>query len=419
MTQKKQTDIMIIGGGASGLAAAIAAKRIAPNLQVCIVERNPRVGKKILATGNGRCNLGNTNPSLTPYHGTLTRLLPEVFAATMDAEAFFQSMGLYCRHETDGRLYPHSNQAASVLDALRLTADQLQIEMFCNCAVLSLLKNAEQFVVETVCGKIKTKAVILAAGGMAAPKTGSDGMAFSWLEKLGHGTTTFQPALVAFGTDPELVRPLKGTRIAAKVSAWSGVGKLLGEESGEVQFTERSLSGICIMNLSAQCTAENPAVLSLNLLPEYSQEQVISLLWETYATRTEWTLGNWLTGLFPKKVSVQLLRASHISLSLDAPVYRVTPQDLEQLAVQCQVWQFPVLSRGSWQEAQVTAGGIPLEEVDPMLQSKMTKGLYFAGEILDLHGDCGGYNLNWAWRSGQFAGQNAARALMDRDQKGA
>lgn len=418
MAQKRQTDIVIIGGGASGLAAAVAAKRIAPNLQVCIVERNSRVGKKILATGNGRCNLGNTNLSLMPYHGTLTELLPEVFAATLDAEAFLQSMGLYCRHEADGRLYPHSNQAASVLDALRLTAEQMQIEMLCDCAVLSLSKNAEQFAVETAHGKIEAKAVILAAGGMAAPKTGSDGMVFSWLRELGHGMPTLQPALVAFATDPELVRPLKGIRIAAKVSAWSGTGKLLGEEPGEVQFTERALSGICVMNLSAQCTVENPAVLSLNLLPEYSQEQVISLLWEIYAVRTEWTLENWLTGLFPKKIGVQLLRASHISLPLDAPVYRVTPQELEQLAVQCQAWRFPVLSRGSWQEAQVTAGGIPLAEVDPMLQSKMTGGLYFAGEILDLHGDCGGYNLNLAWRSGQFAGQNAARALMERDQEG-
>lgn len=419
MAQKRQTDIMIIGGGASGLAAAVVAKRIAPDLQVCIVERNSRVGKKILATGNGRCNLGNTNPSLTPYHGTLTELLPEVFAATLDAETFFQSMGLCCRHEADGRLYPHSNQAASVLDALRLTAEQLQIEILCDCAVLSLWKNAAKFAVETACGIIEAKSVILAVGGMAAPRTGSDGMAFSWLKKLGHSTPMFLPALVGFGTNPDLVRPLKGIRIAAKVSIWSEAGKLLGEESGEVQFTERSLSGICVMNLSAQCTVENPSFLSLNLLPEYSQEQVISLLWEIYAARTEWTLEHWLTGLFPKKVGVQLLRASHISLSLDTPVYRVTPQELEQLAVQCQAWQFPVLSRGSWQEAQVTAGGIPLAEVDPMLQSKMTEGLYFAGEILDLHGDCGGYNLNWAWRSGQFAGQNAACALMEKDQEGA
>lgn len=412
MAQIIRTDIMIIGGGASGLAAAVAAKRTAPYLRVCIVERNPHVGKKILMTGNGRCNLGNTNVATTSYHGTVAKILPEIFAATLNTEAFFQSMGLYCHHEADGRLYPYSNRAVSVLDALCLMVKQLQIDILCDCAVLSLSRENNQFVANTTSGLVKSKAVIVSTGGMAAPKTGSDGAAYLWLSDFGHSTTPFQPALVPFYTDSNFGHFLKGVRIAAKVTALSENGKKISEEFGEVQFTEKTISGICVMNLSAQCTAEEPVALSLNLLPEYSLEQIVSLLWEIYAVRTEWKLEDWLTGLFPKKVGLQLLRASCFSLSLDDPVYRVTPQELERLAVQCQSWRFPILARGSWQEAQVTAGGIPLKEVDCFLQSKMAEGLFFAGEILDLHGDCGGYNLNWAWRSGQFVGKNAALYLI-------
>ncbi len=411
--QLLQTDLLVIGGGASGLAAAIAAKRICGDrFSVCIAEQNPRVGKKILVTGNGRCNLGNTSKNYAAYHGSLTAVLPEFLSQTFSSKEFFQTMGLYCREETDGRLYPHSNQASSVLDTLRLTTEAFGISVCCNCHITGIQQKQHTFFVQTSDGTIIAKAVIVATGGFAAPKTGSDGNAMKWLSVLGHHETNLSPALVAFQAEPKLLRTLKGIRISATVSALDAQENIIGKESGEVQFTENALSGICIMNLSARLSSENPTALSLNLLSHQTSSQTQAMLWELYSIRTQWRTEDWLTGLFPKKVGIQLLRSCKIPT--DIPVYQVTPFQLERLSQMCHDWRFPVISRGNWQNAQVTAGGIPLEQLRKnSLESKWISGLFFSGEILDLHGECGGYNLNWAWCSGQYAGMEAVAYLKN------
>lgn len=412
--QTHTTDLMIIGGGASGLAAAVAAKQLYPEISVTILERNARVGKKILTTGNGRCNLGNTNQDLKHYHGSFAKQCKMIFSDTQSAEYFFQNMGLFSRHETDGRLYPLSNQAASVLDAIRFAVQQLSVSIICGCDVTTIRKSENTLEAETTQGVYSASAVILAAGGFAAPKTGSDGSAFSWLKQLGHTIVPVKPALVPFYTEPKLVHPLKGIRISAEVSAVSESGTVLAKDTGEVQFTERTISGICVMNLSARCCKEEPAMLSLRLLPNIAPQKIESILWELYGIRANWKQEDWLSGLFPKKVGIQLLRAAGITASLENPVYQITQSQLEQVAENILSWKFPVLSRGGWSESQVTAGGISANETDDTLQSKMMEGLFFAGEILDLHGDCGGYNLNWAWQSGQFAGKNAAEYVIQK-----
>ena len=336
-----------------------------------------------------------------------------IFSDTQSAESFFQNMGLFSRHETDGRLYPLSNQAASVLDAIRFAVQQLSVSIICGCDVTTIRKSENTLEAETTQGVYSASAVILAAGGFAAPKTGSDGSAFSWLKQLGHTIVPVKPALVPFYTEPKLVHPLKGIRISAEVSAVSESGTVLAKDTGEVQFTERTISGICVMNLSARCCKEEPAMLSLRLLPNIAPQKIESILWELYGIRANWKQEDWLSGLFPKKVGIQLLRAAGITASLENPVYQITQSQLEQVAENILSWKFPVLSRGGWSESQVTAGGISANETDDTLQSKMMEGLFFAGEILDLHGDCGGYNLNWAWQSGQFAGKNAAEYIRN------
>ena len=408
----KQTEMMIIGGGASGLAAAVAVKRAAPTCRLCICEKNARVGKKLLATGNGRCNLGNCNQNIRYYHGSLTALLPEIMNQTLDTQTFFAEMGLYCRQDKEGRLYPKSNQAASVLDALRFTAEQMGTEIYCNCAVYDLYPQGNYIHVQTEAGMFQAKAVLVTTGGYAAPKTGSDGSIFSALEKLGHSHPLAKPALVPFYTDPQSLRGLKGIRIRGRVSAYTAQEQCLAYETGEIQFTERSLSGICVMNLSASCSETEPSYLSLDLLPEESISQTLAKLWDIYAARATWHIEDFLTGLFPKKVGVSILRKSGISLPLYTSVFQLSAPELERLSQLCHDWRFSVVSRGNWQEAQVTAGGIPSDEVDKNLQSLYVPGLFFAGEILDLHGNCGGYNLDWAWHSGQYAGQHAIMAAL-------
>ncbi len=410
----KTIDILILGGGASGLAAAVAVKKSAPNLHVVILEHNARVGKKLLATGNGRCNLGNCQSHNSAYYGTVTPILPEVFAETESAEAFFRSMGLFCRQDADGRLYPKSNQASAVLDTLRFTCELSGVNTICDCHVTAIKKCNDRITVETTCGTLSSRTVICASGGMAASKTGSDGSIFALLQTLGHKCTTLTPALVPFETNSKLTNPLKGTRITAVVSAYSSTGQCLCCERGEVQFNEHTISGICVMNLSAKCAECNPAYLSLNLLPDYTTEKVTALLWELYAVRANWRIGDFLTGLFPQKVKLPLLHFAGIALPQDAMVYQLLPQQLEHLAICCQDWRFPITGRCDWQDAQVTAGGIPLTEIDERLQSRIVSGLFFAGEILDIHGICGGYNLDWAWHSGQYTAHSAIQYLTER-----
>ena len=412
--QQYTTDIMIIGGGASGLAAAVAAKRFCPELSVTILERNSRVGKKILATGNGRCNLGNISTDSRYYYGSCKKYWNTIIEQTQPAEAFFQSMGLYCRRESDGRLYPCSNQAASVLDALRLTIEQEGISDVCDCLVSDIQQTESGILAKTTQGDFLASAAIVTTGGFAAPKTGSDGSAFSWLLNLGHHCNAPKPALVHFLTKPVLLRLLKGIRLSAEVTAISENGTVLAVDTGEVQFTERTISGICVMNLSAACVGQEPAAICLRLLPEIPEQRLLPLLWELYGVRTNWKLEDWLTGLLPKKAGIQLLRSAGIAMSMDTPVYEITPQQLEQVVKTILTWKFPVFSRGSWQEAQVTSGGIPAEEIDADLQSHLVNSLFFAGEILDFHGNCGRYNLNWAWQSGQFSGENAAKQILQK-----
>lgn len=411
----KTTDILIFGGGASGLAAAVTAKRIAPNFHVTILEHGKRVGKKLLATGNGRCNLGNVHfPCKDAYSGTVVALLPEIDARTEDTKNFFRSMGLLCRQDAEGRLYPRSNQASTVLDALRLSCCSYGVDIICDCEIQSLKKSKDTFLIETSLGTFLAYTVICTPGGVAAPQTGSDGSLFSLLKVFGHSFTKMTPALVGMEAESKELKILKGVRIAAAVSACSSNGTQLFTERGEVQFNEHSLSGICVMNLSAKCNHQNPAYLSLNLLPEYTAEQISALLWELYAARTDWELEDFLTALFPKKAGFALLRYAGIHLPQDAPVHQLTPMDIEKLTRCCQNWRFTVTGRGDWKEAQVTCGGIPLCEIDTSLQSVYAKGLFFAGEILDIHGICGGYNLDWAWHSGQYAVNHTVKYLKER-----
>lgn len=413
---KQTTDLLIIGGGASGLAAAVAARRFFPAVSVCVAEQNHRVGKKILATGNGRCNLGNDGSGTqnNPYSGTMCKYIPEIWKNTKDSVAFFREMGIIVRHEEDGRLYPSSNQAASVLDALRITAEQEDVFLHCDSRVTNITPKKSGFSVQIGDESWTAEALLFSTGGFAAPKTGSDGCAFPILSRLGCKMTQMQPALVPVETDPGLLRFLKGVRVSGMVKALSESETELAAEQGEIQFTPHALSGICVMNLTAKCAESDLKWIEANLFPQDTGEQMEAILWELYAVRAQWKLEDWLTGLLPKKAGMQLLRSCGILLPFDAPVYRVNAEELKNLAYLCQHWRFPVWGRGTWNEAQVTAGGISVQSVKRDLQASFCPGIFFAGEILDVHGICGGFNLDWAWRSGQYAGKNAASWILQK-----
>lgn len=401
--------VIVVGGGASGLAAAIAAAE--HGARVTLLERLTRVGKKLLLTGNGRCNLGNEDGSCSHYHGTLPQA--QQILAQFDTKAYFRRFGLYTRTDGEGRIYPLSNTAASVLDALRFAAAQRGVQTICEQQVTGLLPRGEKW--QIMCGdtRFSADAVILAAGGAAAPNCGTDGNLLPVLRKMGYTVHSPQPALCPVPTETARVRALKGLRVRAAVSAVAE-GHVLRTESGEVQFTEHALSGICIFNLSRMAAVYgNRMVLSLNLLPDFAPDEIEALLCELMSQRGDLPAGDLLTGLLPKRIAETVIR--QCGGNCNAPAQELSADVREKLCKLLRDWRFPVTGTASFAQAQVTAGGIDGLCVTQKLESRLHRGLYFCGELLDVDGDCGGFNLTWSWASGETAGKSAAAKISLRD----
>lgn len=394
--------VIVVGGGAAGLAAAIAAAE--HGAQVTVLERLPRVGKKLLLTGNGRCNLGNTDGSFSHYHGTLPQA--RQILAQFDTKAYFRRFGLYTRTDGEGRIYPLSNTAASVLDALRFAAARRGVQTLCEQQVTELIPRGAKW--QVVCGdaRFSADAVILAAGGAAAPSCGTDGNLLPLLKKMGYAVNQPRPALCPVPTETARVKALKGLRVRAAVSAVTD-GRVLKTDSGEVQFTEHALSGICIFNLSRMAAMYGSRMtLSLDLLPDFAPDEISALLRELTAQRGALHAGDLLTGLLPKRIAETVIR--QCGGNCNAPAQELSADVQEKLCGMLRDWRFPVTGTASFAQAQVTAGGIAGQCVTQQLESKLHRRLYFCGELLDLDGDCGGFNLTWSWASGETAGKFAA-----------
>lgn len=405
MTQT-HTQIAVIGGGASGMTAAYTAARA--GAQVTLLERLPRVGKKLLLTGNGRCNLGNIHRELNHYHGSLPQAA-QILAQT-DPEAFFRRLGVCCRTDPEGRIYPMSNTAASVLDGLRFACDDQGVQTCCDAQVTGMRQDKGGFLLTTPQGVLHAERVIFSAGGYAAPNCGTDGTAMALLRRLGHPVHTPQPALCPIQTDPAAVKALKGIRVHAAVSAILG-SKCLRQETGELQFADGTLSGICVFQLSGLAAQYGcKLTVSVDLLPEWSREEAYSTLSELHTKRRKLSLEELLTGMLPKRLGQVLLRRI-TDAPLTEPASCLSPGQLQQTAQLLKALPFPVTGTAPWQAAQVTMGGIPGSALTDTLESRICPGLYITGEATDLYGDCGGYNLMWALASGICAGKAAAGSL--------
>lgn len=410
--------ILIIGGGASGIAAAISAAKTNPSAQITILDGLDRIGKKILATGNGRCNLTNAQIAPGHYHTQSTSRLTELLA-DMPAErtlAFFRDLGLYCTEEDGGRIYPYSRQASMVLDVLELALRRHHIQVQYNCKVKSLSVQKKVFTAQTESGQIfRADAVILAAGGRAAPKQGTNGTSYPLALQMGHRYARLYPCLVPLRCGQQLaaLKQLKGIRVICRATLLDGKQKLT-EELGEVQLTDYGLSGIPALQLS--CWMQKPVqeqayTVRLDLFPDWQHNELRTALQQRIKQYPNDTLEDNLLGLIHKK----LLFAALETLSL-TPVSRpsssLSRQDIDRLVSLLKGWDFPITGVQSWDHAQVTGGGVFLNEIDNRFRSLRQSGLFLAGEILDVVGDCGGYNLHWAWCSGMTAGEAAAEYIM-------
>lgn len=390
-------DIIIIGAGASGLAAAIGAKRTDKKLRIAVFEALPKVGKKILATGNGRCNLTNLKAEAKHYtNSDFTQKVLEKYPSVRIVE-FFESIGVLTVADSEGRVYPMSNTATSVLDALRFECERLGVELICENHIDSVKKTNGVF---EVGGKI-AKRLIVACGGCAAPSQGSDGSGYSLLGSFGHTATQTFPGLVQLNT-VENTKPLKGMRVKAKVRLLQN-NKVIDSTRGEVLFTDYGLSGIATMDISRSVKNEK-YICRVNMLPECDEKRAEKFI---HSLNGEMPVENALSGMLPKNVGRYILKKCGINFLL--PLKMLDDSQIKAIVRTAKNSEFTVNGTQGFKNAQITVGGMRTEEFYPeTLQSKLVKGLYAAGEVLDVDSICGGFNLQWAWASGLAAGKAAA-----------
>ena len=409
--------ILILGGGAAGLAAALAAAQAAPAARVTVLERNPKVGKKLLATGNGRCNLDNTAIAPEKYFTADPAALRPLLAAVDAAAplAWFEQLGLYTRTDEAGRVYPYSNQAADVLALLELHLQRHTVQLRTGCTVSTLRQSKGGYAVQFTNAEggtesLRADAVICAMGGAAGPQFGTDGSAFALARMLGHSVAEPYPCLVPLRCAGFPVG-LKGVRANCALSLYLD-GRCTGTERGEVQFAEYGLSGIPAMQLSCLLgPGVKKAGTSVDFFPEMAFPVLRGMLEQRCASGMFASLETLLLGLVAKKLGHAILKSCGLQPLSRAPG-SLSRREVNALASALKNWRFAVEGTLPWTQAQVTGGGVPLAEVKTEgCASLRCPGLYLSGEVLDAAGDCGGFNLQWAWATGIAAGRAAARGL--------
>lgn len=397
--------IAVVGGGASGLVCAIECARKAERenkkAHITVYEAKDRVGKKILATGNGRCNLLNANENIS-YFGD------DAFAryalGKFDVESnisFFSSMGLYVKEDSEGRFYPLSSQASGVLDALRFECERLGVKFQCSKEISKIRKVGNVF---DLSDGIKADKVVLACGGKAGVK---GYLGYEILKQLGHRVITPAPALTKVNvSDAKFVRQLKGIRHKGILTLYNG-NKFIAKEEGEILFTDYGLSGIAVMQLSSFVTRMNGSDIKIcfDAVPDFGFSDLKEAIKKIIAHNKNMNCENLLTGFMPKKLGESIIKISGIFLN--DTLGNLTEKNIDMIVSQAKKLTFYISGVRGFEDAQVTAGGADTKEFNPKtMESRKHKGLYCIGEMLDVDGFCGGYNLRWAWSSGRLCGEN-------------
>jgi len=402
--------IGIIGGGASGMAAALAAAEN-PNAQVHIFERQARLCRKLQATGNGRCNLTNLHAAKGGYHGDDPTFSQSALAA-FDPEqtlAWFADLGLVTVAEPSGRVYPYSDQANSVVDVLRFALDKPNITVHTGFAVEKLRKDEKGYTVTDGQETYSCDKVIVACGGLAGTKLGGSLSGYKLLAKLGHRATALRPALVQVKSAWSGVTALKGVRANCRVQVLHN-GEEFSQSAGELQFTEYGLSGPVIFEVSRDvCRQPGQWSCRLDFMPQHTQAQVLALLKKKKSTSLK--AEELLTGILHNRLGRVLTKTAGIRA--DEKICNIADAQLDGVARLVKGLEVAISEPLGMDSAQVTAGGVITEDFDPYsMESKLHPGLYACGEVLDVDGDCGGYNLQWAWSSGRCAGLHAGKETL-------
>jgi len=401
--------IGIIGGGASGMAAALSAAEN-ENVQVLLFERQARVGRKLLATGNGRCNLTNLKATGESYHGDAPEFAQFALEAYSVEEtlAWFRGMGLLTVSEDSGRVYPYSDQANSVVDVLRFALNKPNVQLITGAEVLKIKKSGGGFSVQTAEEAVFCDKLIIACGGLAGTKLGGSMAGYKLLRSMGHHATRLRPALVQLKSEWHGCAGLKGVRANCHVAIFHG-DQLHAESTGEIQFAEYGLSGPVIFEVSRDvCQGGGNWTARLDLLPSMAETALQAEL----KRRSGGNLPTeeLLTGILHNRLG-RVLTAS-AGIRGNRSVSELTNDEIAAVCRMVKALEVNLTGTLDMDSAQVTAGGILTEEFDPVtMESRLVPGLYACGEVLDIDGDCGGYNLQWAWSSGRLAGKAAGGML--------
>ena len=407
--------LVIIGGGASGLASAISAYNIAQDkINIIILEKMDRVGKKILATGNGRCNFTNIYATYENYYGKdkfFAKYFLEKFSP-QDTIDFFYKLGVLHTVLENGKTYPYSLQASSIVDALRNKIESLNIPIKTEFTVKDLkIKNGKFKIISDKNETILADKVIFATGGMAGQNLGTDGGGIRLLKSLGHTHTKLTPALVQLKTQAEKVKSLKGIKISGTLKMYSN-DIFLKEDRGEILFTEYGISGPPVFQLSTLFSRYKNLVAHIDFMPDFSEPDIFNLLKERKKTLSYTNMENYFNGLLNKRVGNIIAKDSGIE-KLSFLVKNLTDNILKDMAHNIKNYKLEILDTNGFNSAQVTAGGLNTDEFNnKTLESKIIKGLYCIGEMLDVLGDCGGFNLQWAWSSSYVATKSCVENML-------
>lgn len=414
--------VIVVGGGAAGMTAAVAAGRL--GAEVTILEKNPRVGKKILATGNGRCNFTNIGikgeQACACYHGANPEFARSALAQFSVAETlrFFEKLGIAHKVEDEGKVFPRSDQASSILDVFLYELNELGVNILCDARVIAIRKNGKdgEFRVELESGEVhRGDAVIIATGGKAAPITGSDGDGFLLAQKLGHTVTDLFPALVQLMLEGEFFPRIAGVKLVGTAEILYN-NESLAKDRGDILFADYGVSGPPILQISRKAgellNAGKEAYLQINIMDTLTKEELRQLLKKRFQDGGKKPVDFSLVGLINKRLIPVILMEAGLGRKpkdWQFPAAALSAEAQERILQILTGWRFKIRRTRSWPSAQVTAGGVDTREIDEkIMESKLVPGLFFAGEVIDIDGACGGFNLQWAWSSGYIAGRNAA-----------
>ncbi|MDD4171098.1 MAG: NAD(P)/FAD-dependent oxidoreductase [Syntrophomonas sp.] len=404
--------VIVAGGGAAGMMAAISARRL--GAEVTILERNPRVGKKILATGNGRCNFTNINADITCYHGNNPKFAHSALAnfTIDDTIRFFGKLGIEHKVEDLGKVFPMSDQASSVLDVLLYELRELGVNIVCDALVKDISKKNDKFIIELENGQVYGgDRVIITTGGKAMPSSGSDGQGYDLAARLGHTIMDVFPALVQLKLEGSFFKRIEGVKFVGTAEIIHN-NKSVAKDRGDILFANYGVSGPPILQISRKAgellKEGQEAHLKITIMDMMPKQELSKLINKRLQIAAQKPVDFSLVGLINKRLIPVVLAEAGIN-EIKRPVSSLSAKEREWIIDILTDWRFKIKGTKSWPSAQITAGGVDTNGIDQnTMESKLVPGLFFAGEIIDIDGLCGGFNLQWAWSSGFIAGQNAA-----------